>query len=317
VTQGDAAGGLTLDGSDVLTPGQASVGVKRQDGDAVGTRANGQAGVFVGSASSVGSPLLERRLSVPPAWVEEATDEARRRTGGGPGEIVCQTKPQLGGEMIREGLDEQRWRCRWLTWHEAYGRDTDVLDQVAHSGLGYVAAGPQDTRVWQRRPKTAVPRWSGRGRQPTWSRLGAGQPGAEAVSTVAAAVPALRWTHQVLHESPQGPIVAALTALRVVAVHPGWPGPQGWLVLRCYVDTGELQTSVGHATAATALETLGRLSGMRWPLETGCEDGQPYLGMGDDEGRRWRGWHPHRTLCLLAHVFLVRPQPRLQNTCRP
>jgi len=41
-------------------------------------------------------------------------------------------------------------------------------------------------------------------------------------------------------------------------------------------------------------------------IETCFEDGKQYLGMGDDEVRGWRGWHHHMTLCILAHVFLVR-----------
>jgi len=61
------------------------------------------------------------------------------------------------------------------------------------------------------------------------------------------------------------------------------------------------------------LATLVRLSGMRWPIETCCEDGKQYLGMGDDEVRSWRGWHHHMTLCILAHFFLVRACRRLKK----
>ena len=49
---GDDEGGLPRDGRDVPTQGPASVGVKRQDGGALGTRANGQAGVLVGAHQS-------------------------------------------------------------------------------------------------------------------------------------------------------------------------------------------------------------------------------------------------------------------------
>ena len=68
---GEEEGGLTLDGSACLQQGQESVGVQRQDCGAGGTRATGQAGVSVGSASRTGSTLRARRLSRPQEWIEE------------------------------------------------------------------------------------------------------------------------------------------------------------------------------------------------------------------------------------------------------
>src|SRR5919109_1313811 len=64
-TLGEGEGVLTLDGSDFLKQGQASVGVKRQYCGEVGKRANCQAGVFLGYASAIGYTLLDRRLYLP------------------------------------------------------------------------------------------------------------------------------------------------------------------------------------------------------------------------------------------------------------
>ena len=51
---GEEDGVLTVDGSDLLKPGQESVGVKRPYGGAVGQRANYPAGVFLDYASRHG-----------------------------------------------------------------------------------------------------------------------------------------------------------------------------------------------------------------------------------------------------------------------
>ena len=109
-------------------------------------------------------------------------------------------------------------------------------------------------------------------------------------------------------------MVADFAALRVVAVRDGLPGPEVWLVFRRHVETDERKTYLCNAPAGTSLETLARLSGMRWPIETCFEQGKQYLGMGDYEVRSWRGWHHHMTLCILAHFFLVRQQQRLKKT---
>jgi SRSO17 transposase len=66
-------GVLRVKGSDCPKQGGHAVGGKRQDGGALGKRANCQAGVFVGYGRSQGSTGLDRRLSVPAAWrTEEA-----------------------------------------------------------------------------------------------------------------------------------------------------------------------------------------------------------------------------------------------------
>ena len=104
--------------------------------------------------------------------------------------------------------------------------------------------------------------------------------------------------------------MADCAALRVVAARDGLPGPAVWLVLRRNRETGELKSYLSNAPADTALVTLVRLSGMRWPIERCFEEGKQLLGLGDYEVRSWRGWHHHMTLCILAHLFLVRPQCR-------
>ena len=314
-TLGDEDGVLTLDGSDFLKQGKESVGVKRQYCGEVGKRANCQAGVFLGYASQLGYTLLDRRLYLPQEWVADADFAERRKKCGVPEKIAFQTKPELGWEMIREVVDDQQLRGRWVTCDEAFGRDTAFLDHVAGSGLWYFAEVPHDTRGWLERPLTTVPAWSGGGRQPSRKRLCDGQPEAEEVASMAARVLPGQWQRRVIKEGSQGPMVADFWAMRVVAVRDGLPGPEVWLVLRRQLETGALKTYVCNAPASVSLETLARLSGMRWPIETCCEESTQYLGMGDYEVRSWRGWHHHMTLCILAHFFLVRQQQRLKKTC--
>jgi hypothetical protein len=50
------------------------------------------------------------------------------------------------------------------------------------------------------------------------------------------------------------------------------------LVLRRPMETGELKTYLCHAPRDTALATQGRMSGMRWPIET-CFEAQLALEM--------------------------------------
>jgi|SRR5215471_11317740 len=310
---GEDDGVLTLDGSDFLKQGQASVGVKRQYCGEVGKRANCQAGVYLGYASRQGYTLVDRRLYLPQEWVADERYAERRRRCGVPAALTFKTKPTLGWEMMQAVHQASTLRARWVTCDEAFGRDTSLLDHIDGIGLWYFAEVPHDTQVWRQRPATAVPPWSGRGRKPTRTRRQAGEAEPEAVALLAASVPADRWVRRTIKEGSKGPLVAQFAALRVIAMREGLPGPEVWLVLRRNLVTGELKAYLCNAPADTPLAMLVRLSGMRWPIETCFEDGKQYLGMGDYEVRSWRGWHHHMTLCILAHFFLVRACLRLKK----
>lgn len=313
---GDDNGVLTLDGSDFPKQGTESVGVKRQYCGELGKRANCQAGVFLGYTSPHGYTLLDRRLYLPQEWVEDAGYADRRKACGVPEDIAFTTKPMLGWAMIQTLHQAGLLRCRWVACDEAVGRDTALLDNIAGLQWWYYAEVPHDTRVWQECPATSVPAWSGRGRKPTRAQVVTSAAAPQSVALIATALPASAWSQQVIKEGSKGPIVADGATLRVTAVRDGLPGPEGWLILRRNVLTGELKTYLSKAPGDIPQVTLVRMSGMRWPIETCFEDGKQLLGMGDDEVRSWRGWHHHMTLCVLDHFFLVRLQCRLKKPPR-
>jgi SRSO17 transposase len=180
---------------------------------------------------------------------------------------------------MRQVVDDQQLRVRWVACEEAFGRDTTFLAHVAGSGLWYVAEVPHDTRIGLELPLTAVPAWSGRGRKPRRERPGDGQHEAEDVARMAARVSPAQWQSRVIKEGSKGPMVADFWAMRVVAGRDGLQGPEVWVVLRRQRETGALKTYVCNAPTTISLETLARLSGMRWPRETCVEESKQYLGM--------------------------------------
>ena len=313
VDLGDEDGVFTLDGSDFPKQGTDSVGVKRQHCGELGKIANCQAGVFVGYVSSKGYTLLHRALYLPEEWARGKAYAEMREKCGVPEAVDFRTKPQLGLDMLQAILAEGTLPGRWLACDEAFGRSSGFLDQVAELGLSYYAEVPHDTYVWQARPLTHTPEWSGRGRKPTRERLVEGEPAPQTVSDIADALLTTGWTRHTIKEGSKGPLVADFAFLRVVAVRDGLPGPEVWLILRRAVSTGELKAYLCNAPLDTPRATLVRISGMRWPIETSFEDGKQLIGLGDYQVRSWTGWHHHMTLCILAHFFLVRLRVRLRD----
>jgi len=313
VDLGDTDGVLTLDGSDFPKQGSDSVGVKRQYCGELGKIANCQAGVFVGYASHTGYTLLHRALYLPEEWLVDAAYAERRMKCGVPETLEFQTKPQLGLALLKEIVATGSLPGHWVACDEAFGRATDFLDQVAAQGLWYYAEVPHTTLVWRARPRTHVPEWSGKGRQPPQEQVVAGEAAPQTVSQFADTLSPPDWTRHTIKEGSQGPLVADFACVRVVAVRAGLPGPGVWLILRRAVTTRELKTYLCNAPADTPQITLVRISGMRWPIETAFEDGKQLVGLGDYQVRTWTGWHHHMTLCILAHFFLVRVRVRLGN----
>jgi SRSO17 transposase len=298
---GDEEGVLVLDGSDFLKQGKESVGVKRQYCGEVGKRANCQAGVYLNYTTEKGYTLLDRRLYLPQEWISGEEYAGQRKKCKIPDGIKFKTKSELGWDMIEAIHQDGVLRYRWLCCDEAFGRDSAFLDKVHGIGICYFAEVPHDTRAWLSPPGIFV-----QGPKPTKKQVEKGEPRPQKVEEIANNLPNQDWSRHIIKEGSKGPMIADFAAMRVVTVRDGLPGPQVWLILRRNCLTNELKTYLSNAPIRTPFETLVRMSGMRWPIETTFEDCKQYLGMRDYEVRTWRGWHHHMTLCILAHFFLVR-----------
>lgn len=55
----------------------------------------------------------------------------------------------------------------------------------------------------------------------------------------------------------------------------------------------------------TELKALVGIAKQRWVIERDYEELKQELGLGHYEGRGWRGFHHHATLCIAAYGFLI------------
>ena len=78
-----------------------------------------------------------------------------------------------------------------------------------------------------------------------------------------------------------------------------------WAVYRQNLDGSQPRYYFSNAPEDTPLETLARVGGSRWPIETEFETEKSDVGLDEYETRTWAGWHHHITLCLLAGAFLL------------
>jgi SRSO17 transposase len=315
---GEADGVMLIDESGVVKQGQDSVGVAAQYCGSVGKVANCQVGVHLGYVSRQGYSLVDSQLFVPDEWFDEAHTE-RRQACGVPEDLVFQTKPEIGLELLqaavkRKGQTEDALPFQWVAADELYGDSPAFRDGVAALNKWYFTEIKTTTQVWLTRPEVHVPAWKGRGRHPTRLRLRNPSEKALTVQEVVAQVPQPAWTRATIKEGSKGPIVCDFAFLRVIESRYSLPGPEVWLVIRRNVDNpAEVKFYFSNAPADIPLLDLVRISGMRWPVEIIFEESKGEIGFDHYETRSWLGWHHHMLLVSLAHHFLVRLRIQLKN----
>ena len=317
-TLGEDEGVMLIDESGVIKQGDDSVGVAAQYCGSVGKVANCQVGVHLGYVSRMGYSLVDSRLFLPEDWFD-AAHAKRRKACGVPEDLVFQTKPEIGLELLQAAVRrneqaEDALPFQWVAADELYGDSPAFRDAVAALNKWYFTEIKTTTQVWLNRPEVYVPAWKGRGRRPTRLRLRNPSEKAATVQEVVTQIPQPAWTRTTIKEGSKGPIVCDFAFLRVIESRGGLPGPEVWLVIRRNVDdTAELKFYFSNAPANIPLLALVRLSGMRWPVEIIFEEGKGEIGFDHYETRSWLGWHHHMLLVSLAHHFLVRLRIKLKD----
>jgi SRSO17 transposase len=310
---GEADGVALIDESSVVKQGDDSVGVASQYCGSVGKIANGQVGVYLGYASRKGYSLIEGQLFMPDEWFDEAHAE-KRSACGVPEDLVFQTKPQIGLELLKKAQKRGSLPFHWVAADELYGDSPAFRDGVAELGKCYFTEIKSTTQVWQSRPDVYVPEWKGHGRHPTHLRLCNPADHARLVNALVADIPLNGWTRSTIKEGSKGPIICDFAFLRVIESRGGLPGPEVWLIIRRNLeDPTVIKFYFSNAPADMSLIEFVRISGMRWPIETIFEEAKGEVGFDHYEMRSWIGWHHHMLLVALAHHFLVRLRIRFHH----
>jgi SRSO17 transposase len=167
---------LVVDETGLLKKGQHSAGVARHESGTAGRVANCQLGVFWTSAGPQGHGMLERELSLPKAWTNDA---ARCQGAGMPAARLLATKPQRAQQRLQRAF-AQGVPAAWVTGDRVYG---------AHRSL----------RLWlEEHPHAHVLAISGKAS--VWR---AGRP--QQVKTILAAVAAAGWCRWRAGDGAKGP----------------------------------------------------------------------------------------------------------------
>ena len=286
--------------------GQHSVGVARQYCGQLGKQDNCQVAVSLSVANDHASLPIAYRLYLPEQW---AGDPERRAKAGIPDEVEFRTKPAIALDHIRAARVADIAEGVVLA-DAGYGTDTGFRSGVSELGLAYVVGIQSSTSLWPPDSRPLPPKpWSGRGRPPTLMRRESSRKPLSA-RVLGHSLPPAAWHTVTWREGTNAPLTSRFAALRVRPSHRDYwrsiPRPEEWLLIEW--PPGEPEptkywlSTLPHDTPLCDLVDYAKL---RWRIERDYHDLKQEIGLGHYEGRGWRGFHHHATLCLAAYGFLV------------
>ncbi len=279
--------------------GKHSVGVHHQYCGQLGKQANCQVAVSLSIANHWASLPVAYRLYLPKDWV---VDDARREKTGVPLDIGFKTKPEIALEQIR-------WGCKAglprgvVLMDAAYGNNSRLRTGITALGLIYVAGVLPNTLVW---PSGVGPKRRGKPLNNTGRR---DEPDLISIKEQALALPKHAWRTIRWREGSAEWLCSRFARVRVGVGHNQLIPEllsQEWLLIEW--PEGEPEpTKYWFSTlpANISFRELVDFAKLRWRIERDYQELKQEVGLGHYEGRGWRGFHHHATMCIAAYGFLI------------
>jgi len=297
--------------------GTHSVGVARQYCGQVGKQDNCRVAVSLSVATWSSSLPIAYRLYLPKEWAE---DSERRKKTEVPEEVEFQTKPEIALDQIRAAVTANLDRGVVLA-DAAYGINTEFRDGVTKLGLHYVVGVQSSMTVWEPGKKPLPARSRGKmGRPPRLlQRTMEHQP--VSVKQLAMSLPSTAFKEITWREGTDRKLQSRFAAVRVRPAHRDYekaePHAEEWLLIEWpRAEKEPAKYWVSTLPPTTKLKTLIKMAKHRWIIERDYEELKQELGLGHFEGRNWRGFHHHATLCIAAYGFLVAERNRFSPSAR-
>jgi SRSO17 transposase len=284
-----------IDDTSFPKKGRHSVGVSHQYCGQLGKQANCQVAVTLSLANHHASLPVAYRLYLPKAWAEDA---ARRCKAKVPEDIAFKTKPEIA-------LDQIRWAHeiglpgRMVLLDAGYGNDSKLRAGITELGRVYAAGIQPQTLVWKPGVRP--------GRPPKKGRCDA--PNATSVKDLALSLRARAWRTIKWREGTNDWLSSRFARVRVhvASSHErrGKPSKE-WLLIE-WPEGEDAPTKYWLSTLPRNItfRDLVDAAKLRWRIERDYEELKQEVGLGHFEGRGWRGFHHHATLCIAAYGFLI------------
>lgn len=295
-----------VDDTCIPKKGKHSVGVARQYCGQLGKQDNCQVAVSTSIANHYASLPLAYRLYLNEKWTK---DKERREKSGIPKEIQFKTKYGIALDQLR-ALKESGVARGVVLSDPGYGNESKFREGVRSLELVYIVGIQKDTTVWIKGEGPLPPApYCGRGRRPKRLRLDPEYPPME-VLELARKLADSQWQTVSWREGTNEELTSRFARLRVREAHrydrrSDLP-PEEWLLIE-WPEAEKEPTKYWLSTLSeeTSLEEMVDRAKIRWRVERDYQELKQEVGLNHFEGRGWRGFHHHASLCIAAYGFLV------------
>lgn len=297
---------IVIDDTGFPKKGEYSVGVARQYSGTLGRTDNCQVATSVHVAGEKGSVCVGMQLYLPEEW---SCDPKRLRAAGVPETIEFKRKWEIALHLL-DRAQHAGVSLPVALADAGYGDAVSFRDGLRERGLHYIVGVAGNHLVW---PPGASPRKPKRvtgsnGRPPTRFVDPKHEP--ISIEALACSLPKSAFRRVAWREGIRGRQSSRFACLRVrpAELHTKGrpPDEEHWLI--CEWPEGESAPSKFHLSslpASTSVKQLIRLMKLRWRVERDYQELKGEIGLDHFEGRTWRGFHHHATLCSAAHAFLA------------
>lgn len=286
--------------------GRHSVGVARQYCGQVGKQENCQTAVSLSVATHQASLPVAYRLYLPKDWTD---DPVRRSKAGVPEGVLFQTKPEIALQQLRQALADGVPPAVTLA-DPAYGNNSGFRAGITALGLAY-AVGIMPSTTVQQSTKPSLPPTPGSGRgRPAIRQRRDNRLQPVSVKALALQLPIDAWRQITWREGSNADLASRFARLRVHAAHRDakrrQPAAEEWLLIEWPDGAAEPDHYwLSTLPADITFERLVDLTKLRWRIERDYLELKQEVGLDHYEGRGWRGFHHHASLCIAAYGFLV------------
>jgi SRSO17 transposase len=273
---------LIIDDTGFPKKGKHSVGVARQYCGQLGKQDNCQVAVSVSIANEHFSLPVSYQLYLPQSWADDPTRRAQCKV---PETIGFATKPAIALQLL-ERMGEREAIPELVVADAGYGVNTMFREQLTAMGFTYVVG------------VTGTVSLQSEGQAPLQAK------------ELAMQLPSRRFRTLTWREGTNHALSSRFAAARVRCVsreaQAREVSDEQWLLIEWpKVEVEPSKYFLSTLPADTPIRELVRLAKLRWRIERDYQELKQELGLGHFEGRSWRGFHHHATLCIAAYGFLV------------
>src|SRR5215813_5807280 len=271
-----------IDDTSFPKQGKYSGGVHHQYCGQLGKQANCQVAVTLSIANHHASLPIAYGLYLPKDWADDAE---RRNKAHVPAAISFKTKPQIALAQLRAAL-AAGVAPGVVLMDASYGTNSALRASIGALALTYVAAILPTVKV----------------------RAVADLDERVSAKALALGLPKHAWRTITWRDGSADPLRSRFARVRVrtAPIRGAAARPEETLLIEWpHGEAAPTKYWLSNVAKTISFRELVDIGKMRWRIERDYQDLKQEIGLGHYEGRGWRGFHHHGTLCIAAYGFLI------------